>query len=236
MSAIGNSERLYQKVAAQIAQKITSGDFPVETRLPTERKLAESLMVSRPTVREAMIALEIVGLIDIKGGSGSYVREVPQTAMDVEALFDVGHSPSEIIGTRLILEVDLAGQAALNATDADIEAMRDAVKVGWQDFETQIKRMESFANDADGKFHRAIASCSKNNLNTAIVRFLWKGLRSPLIRAMEDKAHFEQYAELPLLDHETILRAIENRDEDGAKNAMHRHLVRYQKLLGGSPE
>lgn len=236
MTSIGNGERLYQKVAAQIAQKIVSGDLPMESKLPTERKLAETLEVSRPTVREAMIALELAGLIDIKGGSGSYVRNVPQTEMDVEALFDVGHSPYEIIGTRLILEVELAGQAALNATDSDIEQMRQAVKTGWQDFETQIKRVESFANDADGQFHRAIASCSKNNLNTAIVRFLWKGLRSPLIRAMEDKANLEQYAELPLLDHEAILRAIENRDEEGAKNAMHRHLVRYQKLLGGSPD
>ncbi len=226
-----DSDRLYQKVAAQIAQRIHDGEFPVDSKLPTERKLAESLEVSRPTVREALIALEIQGLVEIKGGSGSYIRSTPQSAYDLELLFDMGHSAREIIDTRLVFEVELAGIAALQAQEADLELMREAVKLGWQDFETKIVRSDSFANDADGQFHRAIAGCSKNALNTAIARFLWKGLRSPLMRAMEDKADLQQYAELPLLDHEAVLRAIEARDVEGAKNAMKRHLLRYKKLL-----
>lgn len=227
-----DSDRLYQKVAAQIAQRIHDGEFPIESKLPTERKLAEALEVSRPTIREALIALEIQGLVEIKGGSGSYVRSTPQSAMDLDILFDMGHSPREIIQTRLIFEVELAGIAALNAQASDLEHMREAVRLGWHDFETKIVRSDSFANDADGQFHRAIAGCSRNALNTSIARFLWKGLRSPLMRAMEDKADLQQYAELPLLDHETILRAIEAKDASGARSAMKRHLVRYKKLLG----
>ena len=227
-----DSDRLYQKVAAQIAQRIHDGEFPVESKLPTERRLAESLEVSRPTVREALIALEIQGLVEIKGGSGSYVRSTPQTAFDLEVLFDMGHSAREIIDTRLTFEVELAGIAATQANDADLEIMNDAVKRGWHNFETEIVRSDSFANDADGQFHRAIAECSRNALNTAIARFLWKGSRSPLIRAMEDKADLQQYAELSMLDHEAIYRAIEAKDPEGAKNAMRRHLMRYEKLLG----
>ncbi len=226
------SDRLYQKVAAQIARRIHDGEFVLESKLPTERKLAETFEVSRPTVREALIALEIQGLVEIKGGSGSYVRSTPQSALNFESLFDVGHSAREILETRLIFEVELAGIAALQAQASDLDLMRDAVKRGWEDFETKIIRSDSFASDADGQFHRAIAGCSHNALNTGIARFLWKGLRSPLMRAMEDKADLQQYAELPLLDHEAILRAIEAKDVDGAKNAMQRHLLRYKKLLG----
>ena len=225
-------ERLYQKVAVQIAQRIQDGEFPLASRLPTERRLAEALQVSRPTIREALIALEIQGLVEIKGGSGSYVRSTPQSVLELEGLFDMGHSAREIIETRLVFEVELAGIAAMKAGEEAITLMREAVKLGWLGFETEIVRSGSLASDADGQFHRAIAVCSQNALNTAIVRFLWKSLRSPLIRAMEDKVELQQYAELQLLDHEAILRAIEAGEPDSARHAMRRHLMRYKELLG----
>ncbi len=232
MFQIQDTSRLYQKVAADIAKRIHAGEFELDKRLPTERALAELLEVSRPTVREALIALEIQGLIEIRGGSGSYVRNAPESAIDLETLFDVGHSPTEIIGTRLIIEPEMASIAAEHATEAQIDVMREALKAGWQDFESHAERSVSFANDADGMFHGAIAAATGNNLNKAIVRHLWKGLRSPLNDTMERKVDLEQHAELPLLDHESILRAIEGRNPDGARNAMERHLKRYQKLLG----
>jgi len=229
---IQDSGRLYQKVAVDIAQRIHAGEFAVGERMPTERALAEILEVSRPTVREALIALEIEGLIEIRSGSGSYVRNAPEAEIDLETLFDVGHSPTEIIGTRLIIEPQMAAIAAEQATEEHIDEMRRALAAGWQDFETHAERSASFANDADGKFHGAIAAASGNNLNKTIVRHLWKGLRSPLNDTLERKVDLEQHAELPLLDHESILRAIEGRNPDGARNAMERHLKRYQKLLG----
>ena len=232
MFQIQDTSRLYQKVAADIAKRIHAGEFELDKRLPTERTLAELLEVSRPTVREALIALEIQGLIEIRGGSGSYVRNAPESAIDLETLFDVGHSPTEIIGTRLIIEPEMASIAAEHATETQIDVMREALKAGWQDFESHAERSVSFANDADGMFHGAIAAATGNNLNKAIVRHLWKGLRSPLNDTMERKVDLEQHAELPLLDHESILRAIEGRNPDGARNAMERHLKRYQKLLG----
>ena len=231
MFQIQGNIRLYQKVAADIATRIHAGEFKLDKRLPTERALAELLEVSRPTVREALLALEIQGLIEIRGGSGSYVRNAPQSAIDIETLFDVGHSPTEIIDTRLLIEPRLAFIAAERATEQHIEAMREALKAGWQDYETQAKRSASFANDADGMFHGAITAVSENNLNKAIIRHLWKGLRSPLIKLMEHKADLEQHAELSLLDHESILRAIEGSNPEGAFSAMERHLKRYQKLL-----
>lgn len=232
MFHIQGNIRLYQKVAADIARRIHTGEFKLDKRLPTERALAELLEVSRPTVREALLALEIQGLIEIRGGSGSYIRNQPESAIDLETLFDVGHSPTEIIGTRLIIEPQMAAIAAEHATEEHIDVMREALAAGWDNFETRAERSVSFASDADGKFHGAIAAASGNNLNKTIVRHLWKGLRSPLNDTMERKVDLEQHAELPLLDHESILRAIEGRNPEGARNAMERHLKRYQKLLG----
>ena len=106
------SQRLYQQVAGQLGELIRQGEFLPGDRLPPERDLARQLGVSRPTVREAMIALEIAGLVDVRTGSGAYVRKAPSTGVMPFAPPDIGPSPFELVAARRLIEPEVAFAAA----------------------------------------------------------------------------------------------------------------------------
>src|SRR3954462_13932785 len=97
------SQRLYQQVAQQISDLIRSGELPSGERLPAERDLAKRLGVSRPTIREAMVALEIAKFVEIRTGSGVYVRAAATSAPDdpARARFDSGPGPFDLLTARL---------------------------------------------------------------------------------------------------------------------------------------
>jgi DNA-binding FadR family transcriptional regulator len=94
------NQRLYQQVADSIRRQIQSGAMPPGSRLPSEKLLAQQLGVSRPTVREAMIALEIAGLVEIRTGSGSYVRHRDTIAAPS---VDTGPGPIELLNARILI-------------------------------------------------------------------------------------------------------------------------------------
>ena len=106
------SQRLYQQVAGQLGELIRHGEFLPGDRLPPERDLARQLGVSRPTVREAMIALEIAGLVDVRTASGAYVRKTPVTSLMPFAPPDIGPSPFELVAARRLIEPEVAFAAA----------------------------------------------------------------------------------------------------------------------------
>ncbi len=108
-----NSKRLYEQVADQIGDLIRSGEFEPGQRLPAERDLAKSLGVSRPVVREAMVALEIAGLVEVRTGSGAYVRQPDKE----ETTLNAGHSPTDVLNARMIVEGETAALAAANASE-----------------------------------------------------------------------------------------------------------------------
>jgi len=105
---MSNKKRLYISVLDQISNLIRSGEFPVDSRLPTERELAERFSVSRPTIREAIIALEAKGEVEAKAGSGVYVRENRSIIDD----FTKGISAFELLEARVLLEGEAAALAA----------------------------------------------------------------------------------------------------------------------------
>ena len=107
------NQRLYQQVADSIRKQIQSGAMPAGSRLPSEKLLAQQLGVSRPTVREAMIALEIAGLVEIRTGSGSYVRQRDTIAAPS---VDTGPGPIELLNARILIEGEIAAEAAQRAT------------------------------------------------------------------------------------------------------------------------
>ena len=116
------ARRLYRQVADQLRALIDSGEYGVGDRLPTERELAEQLKISRPTVREALIALEVEGRVRIRVGSGIYVSEPAAPSQPVPAEIE---GPFELLRAREFIEGAIAEQAARVATDlAMIELMR----------------------------------------------------------------------------------------------------------------
>lgn len=163
-------KRLYQSVAAQILALIRQGEFPPGERLPPERELAQQLGVSRPSLREALIALEIGGQIEIRMGSGVYVREAAGGSGGGEhAIAALGESPSELMQARIAIEGTVIVLATGKFTAATLDRLRRV-----------LERMRKLAAagkspvDADRQFHMLIAETTGNSVLARFVGELFE--------------------------------------------------------------
>src|SRR5204863_7574961 len=118
-------KRLYRQIADQLAQLIARGEFPAGTRLPAERELAVSLGVSRTSVREAIISLEMSGLVEVRVGTGIFVTS--QNAAVHGNSVDSGPGPFELLDARKLIEGEIAALAAKNGKSDDFEALAASV-------------------------------------------------------------------------------------------------------------
>lgn len=210
-------KRAYQTVAEQIADLIDQGAYPPGTRLPGERKLAENLGVSRVTVREAEIALQAIGRLEIKSGSGVFVSEEPSA--NSAALPKV--SVLELTEARLIVESEAAALAAHNITEDGLSMLAALLeRIGVDDV--------SLAEDADRQFHTTIADATQNAAIAHSVGSLWRIREgNPEIREACD-AVCAQDPELRIAEHREIFDALKTRDPATARRAMRKH---FQRLL-----
>src|SRR5437660_1962690 len=119
-----DDRRLYRQIADQLTRLITSGEFRRGERLPSERDLAVQLGVSRPSVREALIALEVEGLVEVRVGSGIYVRNPANAKSRSELPADTG--PFELLRARWIIEGECAALAAKSINKAQLQGMKEA--------------------------------------------------------------------------------------------------------------
>ena len=223
--------RLYRQIADQIAQLIASGEFPPGARLPAERELATSLGVSRASVREAIISLEMGGLVEVRVGTGIFVT-APVTQGTTAG--DGGPGPFELLQARRLVEGEIAALAASKADREDLEALRECVA-----------RMEAHVDDfavreaSDREFHLRIAKATGNGSLELVVEGLWNQ-RAELWGRMQRHFHTVDLAHKTIRDHAAILEAIMARDPAGARAAMHRHLTRvvreFQRGLDGREE
>ena len=209
--------RLYRQIADQIAGLIGNGEFARGSRLPAERELATLLGVSRTSVREALISLEIGGLVEVRVGSGVFVTAgaSPHAAVD-----DKGPGPFELLSARTLVEGEVAALAASNAKSEDLESLRET-----------IQRMTTHVDDfvireeADRDFHLGIAKATGNGSLELVVEGLWDQ-RAELWGRMQRHFHTEDLARQTIHDHAAILAALVAKDAAGARGAMHRHLAR----------
>jgi DNA-binding FadR family transcriptional regulator len=220
------SQRLYQQVAEQIGELIRRGEFRAGDRLPAERDLARQLGVSRPVVREAMIALEIAGLVEVRTGAGIFVTISKPDGGGLLALTDVGPSPSDLIAARKLLEPEIAFAAAASVTDADLagiaetlDRMEEAVATG--------DDIEPF----DRLFHARIAAATRNTVLTAIVDQLWESMLTPLFSSLHLHTGLPAGQRTTLSEHRAIFQALRSRDGATARDAMRRHLARVEAIL-----
>ncbi|MDC0887099.1 FadR/GntR family transcriptional regulator, partial [Altererythrobacter sp.] len=211
------TKRLFQSVAEQIAKLIDEGAYPPGTRLPGERELAEKLGVSRVTIREAEIALQAVGTLEIKTGSGVYVSETRPSLG--EALPNA--SAFEVTEARLLVESEAAALAAHNITKEGIERLELLV-------EQMRHGDEDAANEADELFHLTIAEASNNAAMVHTVKSLWR-MREEL---PEVKATYAAVcvhdADTRTEEHRAVFDALKARDPAGARGAMREH---FQRLI-----
>jgi len=218
-TSTADAQKLYQQVAAKVAARIDAGAYALGSRLPSERDLAEEFGVSRPTVREAMIALEIRGLVDARPGSGIYVTAAhPPTGPAPE--LDIG--AFELTEARRLFEGESCALAASAITDAELAELEEILG--------QMVDENAFAvsvgEQADRRFHVTIARATQNAAIVMVVENLWDlRYRSPLCAAMLDRAR--EVGVRPLIeDHREILEALRHRDPELARKTMRAHLGR----------
>lgn len=229
MTAAGsNAQRLYQQVSRKIADFIASGGFAVGHRLPPERDLAHQFKVSRPTVREALIALEIAGLVEVRTGSGTYVcRQAPE-AGNGTSMVEAGPSAFELITARRMIEPAVAAEAARKATKKDLAGIAKALALCEQRWQAPHHVML----EADREFHIRIAEATHNDMIVRMISDLWEDMFSPIFATLSARTLLKNKKMLTLQDHRTIVSCIERRDVSGAEAAMQTHLVHAEiKLL-----
>lgn len=210
-----SQDRLYQDLARSLLEELASGRYPVGARLPAERELAATYSVSRPTVREAMIALEVQGLVEVRVGSGAYVRRLP----GMEDIPGFNITAFELTEARLIFEGEAAALAAGQITDEEVTEIAMLVEAIAEE-----NLQPDGAERADRDFHLAIAKATRNTAIYNAIEHLWE-LRStsPEAALLHEKARTANIK--PVVDeHTAVLTALRNRDPAAARAAMRAHL------------
>lgn len=214
--------RLYRVIADQIASKIRAGEFIEGQRLPSERELADQLGVSRASVREALIALELEGYVDVRVGSGVFVLQSRKSALSAGGrraprppLPDIG--PFDLLETRLLLEPECAALAAQWA----LPAQRDAMQAAHANMLTGTSPRAH-----DHAFHLSIArACGNAALELAISHIWSLSLNNPVFDRLDKHFVTAKVWQQAEVEHGVILQAILDKDGHGARHAMHDHLV-----------
>jgi DNA-binding FadR family transcriptional regulator len=227
-------QRLYRQIAEQLRQLMASGEFALGSRLPAERDLAVQLGVSRPSVREALIALEVEGMIEVRTGSGIYVQRkeasvtTPVTpSADEDTPTDWG--PLEVMSARLLIEAEVAALAATHAQKADLKA----IKAGLHQMRLEAARDE-VPRAGDEAFHAAIAKACGNSVLLDTVQRFWQARNGPLFERLGDYFEHPDSWQAAIAEHQLVLQAIEAHDATAARKAMHKHLKQAHKRYSAS--
>ena len=223
-------QRLYRQIAEQLRSLVTSGEFPPGSRLPAERDLAKQLGVSRPSVREALIALEVEGWVEVRTGSGVYVLERPGQlnghAVKVPA---AEWGPLELIRARRVVEGETAALAAAQGKRKDIDAMARAIDTMRADADRNVMPL-----DGDRAFHTAIVQASGNVVLIETVQGFWDSRRGPLFERLGGYFETVDSWRCAIAEHEAIHDAIRARDAAAARVAMHEHLDKSHSRFSAS--
>ena len=218
-------ERLYRQISNVLINCINTGQFAPGDMIPSERDLSKQLGVSRSSIREALIALEITGWIEIRTGNGVYVSNpLPQQpVVHSEEEFSLG----SLIKARQIYECTMAELAALNGTD---EQRKKLVEIN------QELTQRNINNDAfleqDRRFHLMISEMTGNEVLRDMMEYLWDKRNSRRFVRLESHYSDSDFAREMNTDHQRITDAILAGDAPGARAAMQGHLQHvYDQLF-----
>lgn len=213
--------KVYEQVIEQIKKMILDGTLKKGDKLPTERDLAEQLQVSRATVREALRALDVIGLVESRQGAGNYIKENFESnlfePMSMMFMLEKG-TPSEILEFRKVLESEAAVLAAERITNEEVRCLEELLH------ELKECTDEKESSIIDKKFHFTIAKASKNLLIINILEVISQLLDEFIKDSREKILAFEDNRSKLNEQHEMIYKAIENRDIELTRRAMLEHL------------
>ena len=221
------STRIYEEIVRQVKAMIAEGRLKGGDRLPPERDLAEKFVVSRTSVREALRALESLGLVEIRPGEGTFVRQMSIESL-VEPLALLMLSQREAIGelfeARRLLEPSLAALAAERATPEEMQEMERIL-------EEQAKEIAAGRTGLaqDAQFHAAIGAAAHNRAITRIAH----AIMDLLTQSREESLNTPGRPTRSHEDHRRVLAAIGRRDAEGARKAMQDHIEAVEGLVAG---
>ncbi len=223
-----SQQRLYQIVARQIVQLIEQNADTENWQLPSERELAEELKVSRASVREAVIALEMRGIVEVRGRAGIVILPQRTSEINFDAInTDIGPGPFELMEARKAVESSAASIAAHRATPYDIAELEDYVeRMIANDGDVQL------TEQIDRDFHMTIANMTGNAIIVSMVDALWaQSESSPMWKKLREYIHTDTNKPMWIGDHTGILAALKSRNADAAYKAMSNHISRVANEL-----
>jgi GntR family transcriptional repressor for pyruvate dehydrogenase complex len=212
--------KIYEQVVEQIKRMINDGTLKKGDKLPTERDLAEQLQVSRASVREAIRALEVIGLVESKQGAGNYIRESFEDSLlePLSMMFLLEESnPYEVVELREVLELETVVLAAERITDHELGILRELID--------EMKNCEDEDKNVmlDKRFHYTIAKASRNLLILNVVQVISQLIDSLIKNARKQILSGEPNRVKLTLQHEHIYTALTERNSELAYNAMRGH-------------
>jgi len=223
------AERLYRQIANAIMDSIKKGEFVPGGLLPAERELAKQLGVSRSSVREALIVLEMTGWVDIRTGNGIYVAQaLPQSGVKNDIRETESFSLHDLLQAREAFEGMLAAFAARHGT-AQQRAALLALTAELQ----QFNENDAAFLEQDKQFHLLISEMSGNDLLRDMMEYLWNKRQSPHFKRLERHYADNAFAQEMNEDHQHIAEAIVAGDETAARATMEKHLQHVQQRLLG---
>lgn len=216
---------LSQSVADNILSMITiEKRFSVGDKLPNELDLSEELNVSRTTLREAIRILVALDILEIQRGKGTYVKENAfKKQQDLEQLSNIKVNAKDLYEMRLIFEPEAAYYAALRATDSEIKRIIEFGKK----VEKEISNHQDRTDD-EHSFHKAIAQATHNEFMNKLMPILYQAISKGVYLSLQSDKAIED----TINDHRMIMEFLEQRNAEGAKNAMKIHIMHAMKELG----
>jgi GntR family transcriptional repressor for pyruvate dehydrogenase complex len=217
--------RLYEQVAEQITSWISDNGLRPGDRLPPERELAARLGVSRATLSQALVALEVIGVVAVRHGDGTVVTQ-SRTRRIVEAIREHADRLPEIIDTRDALETKIAALAAVRRTDEDLRRIDEALAAMAADIDAGGRGVEG-----DERFHGAVTAAAHSLLLARLMDEIGDLIKETRIESLSQP----ERPRASLAGHRAIAEAIRSADADAASDAMHAHvaLVSDVALLHG---
>lgn len=217
-----NTKRLYQVIARRIARMIEENLNTPDWTLPSERELAEELAVSRTSIREAVIALEMRGVVEVRGRAGIVVVPPRVNAISFDAInTDIGPGPFELLEARFAIESGAAALAAQRVTNFDIMQLEECISR--MQNETEVPLLEE---KGDREFHMSIANMTGNAIIVSTIEALWAQRdASRMWKKFHEHIHAASLRPLWIGDHYAIVSALRMRDPEAAFKAMSRHIT-----------
>jgi GntR family transcriptional repressor for pyruvate dehydrogenase complex len=225
------TRKIYEEIVDQLKIMLTDGELRPGDKLPSERDMSESLGVSRASVREALTTLEAIGILEIKPGEGTFVRQTSdaETFAPLTLVLAIErNSKAQLMEVRRVLETEMAALAAERASSEDLHKIKE-----WLDLMKGAHNTHD-AVETDLRFHFAIAKATQNTILLRLINTI-ADLMHDTLRVKREKIYANsQTGQRIIREHEAIYRAIKDRDPQDARDKMLEHINHVEIEIEGS--